>query len=111
MHADLHATRERLRAGLTSAPAELERAITIARSPACEHVFLRTRFDAARAEAADAANAGRPLAGLAVSIKDLFDAAGEITAAGSVVLAAAPPARQDSPAVARLRETMRSSRI
>ena len=103
MHADLHTTRERLRAGLTSAPAELERAIAIARCPACEHVFLRTRFDAARTEAADLANAGRPLAGLAVSIKDLFDAAGETTAAGSLVLADAAPALQDSPAVARLK--------
>ena len=103
MHADLHATRDRLRAGLTTASAELERAIAIAGSPACDHVFLTTRFDAARAEAADPANAARPLAGLAVSIKDLFDAAGETTAAGSVVLADAAPARQDSPAVARLR--------
>jgi Asp-tRNA(Asn)/Glu-tRNA(Gln) amidotransferase A subunit family amidase len=66
-------------------------------------VFLKTRFDQARAEAADPANAARPLAGLAVSIKDLFDAAGETTAAGSVALADAPPAREDSPAVARLR--------
>ena len=103
MHADLQTTRERLRAGLTTAPAELERAIAIAGSAACAHVFLRTRFEAARAEAAGAANAGRPLAGLAVSIKDLFDAAGETTAAGSVVLADAAPALQDSPAVARLR--------
>ena len=46
MLADLHTTRERLRSGLTSAPAEIERAIAIAQSPACEHVFLRTRFDA-----------------------------------------------------------------
>ena len=103
MHADLHTTRERLRAGLTTAGAELERAIAIARSTACDHVFIHTRFDAARAEAADSANGGRPLAGLAVSIKDLFDAAGETTAAGSVVLADAAPAPQDSPAVARLR--------
>jgi aspartyl-tRNA(Asn)/glutamyl-tRNA(Gln) amidotransferase subunit A len=103
MHADLHTTRERLRAGLTSAPAELEEAITIARSRACEHVFVKTRFEAARAEAADGAKADRPLAGLAVSIKDLFDAAGETTTAGSVVLADAAPARQDSLAVTRLR--------
>lgn len=101
---DLHTTREQLLAGLTSAPAELEKAIAVARSPACEHVFLRTRFDAARAEAADPARAGRPLTGLAVSIKDLFDAAAETTAAGSVVLADAAPAAQDSPAVARLRK-------
>ncbi|MDB5945143.1 MAG: amidase-like protein [Ramlibacter sp.] len=100
---DLHTTRERLRAGLTSAPVELEAAIGIAQSPACEHAFLRTRFDAARHEAADPARAARPLAGLAVSIKDLFDAQGEITSAGSTVLAEAAPALRDSPAVARLR--------
>ena len=100
---DLHTTRERLRAGLTSAPAEFDRAIAVAQSPACENVFLRTRFEAARTEAANPSTAGRPLAGLAVSIKDLFDAAGETTAAGSVVLADAAPAQQDSPVVARLR--------
>lgn len=103
MLSDLHATRERLLAGLTTATAELDRAIVIAGSPACRHVFLHTRFDAARTEAGFPANASRPLAGLAVSIKDLFDAAGEITSAGSTVLADAAPAEHDSPAVARLR--------
>ena len=44
-----------------------------------------------------------PLAGLPVSIKDLFDVGGQVTAAGSAVLANAPPARQDALAVARLR--------
>jgi amidase/aspartyl-tRNA(Asn)/glutamyl-tRNA(Gln) amidotransferase subunit A len=44
-----------------------------------------------------------PLAGLAVSIKDLFDVAGQPTAAGSVVLNDAPPAADDCPAVARLK--------
>ena len=100
---DLHTTRERLRAGQSSAPAELDRAIAVAQSPSCEHVFLHTRLEAARTEAADPSTAGRPLAGLAVSIKDLFDAAGETTSAGSVVLADAAPAQQDSPVVARLR--------
>ncbi len=103
MSTDLHTTRDRLRAGLTSAPAELEQAIAIAQSRACEHVFLHTRFDAARAEAANPAQSLRPLAGLAVSVKDLFDAAGEVTAAGSSVLADAAVATQDSAAVARLR--------
>ena len=103
MLADLHTTRERLCAGLTTAPAELERAIAIAGSAVCQHVFLHTRFEAACVEAAGASTVGRPLAGLAVSIKDLFDAAGETTSAGSVVLADAAPAQQDSPAVARLR--------
>src|SRR5690606_6846755 len=44
-----------------------------------------------------------PLAGLPVSIKDLFDVAGEVTSAGSVVLRDAAPASADAPAIARLR--------
>jgi aspartyl-tRNA(Asn)/glutamyl-tRNA(Gln) amidotransferase subunit A len=44
-----------------------------------------------------------PYAGIPISIKDLFDVAGEVTCAGSRVLAGAPPARADAPAVARLR--------
>lgn len=44
-----------------------------------------------------------PLAGLPVSIKDLFDVAGEPTRAGSRVLDDAPLAAADAPAVARLR--------
>src|SRR5467141_4078720 len=43
------------------------------------------------------------LAGLPVSIKDLFDIAGEVTTAGSKILRDAPPATADSVAVARLR--------
>ena len=38
-----------------------------------------------------------------MSIKDLFDVAGEITAAGSTILRDAPAAAADAPAVARLR--------
>jgi aspartyl-tRNA(Asn)/glutamyl-tRNA(Gln) amidotransferase subunit A len=44
------------------------------------------------------------LAGLPVSIKDLFDVKGQTTAAGSRVLSDAAPAARDSAAVARLRE-------
>ena len=44
-----------------------------------------------------------PLAGIPVSIKDLFDVQGDITRAGSKVLAGAPPAVADAPAIARLR--------
>lgn len=61
----------------------------------------------AAAHAADAARtvgyAPSLLAGLPVSIKDLFDIAGQITTAGSRVLSDAPPATSDAPAVARLR--------
>ena len=44
-----------------------------------------------------------PFAGIPVSIKDLFDVAGEVTTAGSVVLCDAAAAAQDAPCVARLR--------
>jgi len=44
-----------------------------------------------------------PLAGLPVSIKDLFDIAGEVTTAGSRILRDAVPAAADAVAVARLR--------
>jgi aspartyl-tRNA(Asn)/glutamyl-tRNA(Gln) amidotransferase subunit A len=45
----------------------------------------------------------RALEGITIAIKDLFDVAGEITAAGSVVLRDRAPALVDAPAVARLR--------
>jgi len=41
--------------------------------------------------------------GLPVSLKDLFDVAGDVTRAGSKVLQTNPPAKNDAPAVARLR--------
>ena len=44
-----------------------------------------------------------PLAGIPISIKDLFDIQGDITRAGSIILADAPPATRDAPAMARLR--------
>jgi aspartyl-tRNA(Asn)/glutamyl-tRNA(Gln) amidotransferase subunit A len=66
--------------------------------------------DAARA-AADSSDARRrsgrplgPLDGVVLSVKDLFDIAGEVTRAGSKVLAEeASPAAVDAPVVARLR--------
>ncbi|RJG06038.1 amidase [Noviherbaspirillum cavernae] len=59
-----------------------------------------TWADAIRAKSIDLS----PLAGLPVSIKDLFDVAGETTLAGSVVRKDAPPATADAPAVKRLRQ-------
>jgi aspartyl-tRNA(Asn)/glutamyl-tRNA(Gln) amidotransferase subunit A len=70
---------------------------------------IYTQFDAARvmadAKALDADDARRagPLAGLMVSIKDLFDEVGQITAAGSAILRRAPAATTDAPVVARLK--------
>ncbi len=60
----------------------------------------------AAARAADQARAAglvaSPLAGLPISIKDLFDVQGQVTRAGSKALAGAP-ASADAPVVARLR--------
>ncbi|MDB5763748.1 MAG: amidase [Herminiimonas sp.] len=72
-------------------------------------VFTRLYPDAARAAAAhaDAMLAADvalpPLAGLPVSVKDLFDIAGEPTLAGSTVLKNAAAAQSDAPVVQRLR--------
>ena len=101
---DLLQTRARLAQGQSSALDEINRAIAVAQSACCQHVFLRASFDEARAQARDEGNAHRPLAGLAVSVKDLFDIAGQPTPAGSKLLANAAPATQDCPAVARLRQ-------
>lgn len=98
-----------LRAGQVSAAALMESSIAAADGPACAQVYLR-RFDLqarATAAAADFAHAAAmplpPLAGLAVSVKDLFDVAGWPTTAGSLAMADAEPAAADCPAVARLR--------
>src|ERR1700726_4015450 len=71
--------------------------------------FVKVYGDNARA-AADAQDRLRkagyvasPLAGLPVSVKDLFDVAGERTLAGSKALDDAPPAAHDAPTIARLR--------
>src|SRR5690349_9360403 len=74
-----------------------------------KRAFTRLYTEQARAtaEAQDRMRAAGvplgPLAGRIVSIKDLFDVAGEPTTAGSIALRDAPPARQDAPAIARLR--------
>lgn len=70
---------------------------------------IYTQFDAVRvmqaAQAldADATRRAGPLAGMMVSIKDLFDEAGQVTAAGSAILRRAPAAPVDAPVVARLK--------
>ena len=103
MRSDLIATRESLLSRPAGGREEMEISVAIAQSAACDKAFLKTSLDEARAAASRPSNATRALAGLAVSVKDLFDIAGQATPAGSVVLADAPPAMQDSPAVARLK--------
>src|SRR5215218_6244998 len=102
MRPDLHATRLSLLAGASDARTEMEHSIAAATSPACEHAFTRTLFEEAR-QAASVAQPRQRMAGLAFSVKDLFDLAGQPTPAGSVVLAHAPAAKADAPAIVRLR--------
>ena len=75
-----------------------------------EKVYTKLYAEPARA-AADASDARRkagvslgPLDGSIVSIKDLFDVAGEPTAAGSLIHAGAAPATRDAVIVQRLRQ-------
>jgi aspartyl-tRNA(Asn)/glutamyl-tRNA(Gln) amidotransferase subunit A len=44
-----------------------------------------------------------PIAGIPISVKDMLDAAGEVTLAGTKALDDAPPAAQDAPVVRRLK--------
>ena len=46
-----------------------------------------------------------PLAGIPISVKDMLDVAGEITLAGTKALDDAPPAKQDSPVIRRLKSS------
>jgi aspartyl-tRNA(Asn)/glutamyl-tRNA(Gln) amidotransferase subunit A len=100
-----------LAAGRTTSVALTEAALARAEDPAGEGARAFTRLDRERALAqARASDLMRghglvpsPLAGIPVSVKDLFDVAGEVTTAGSVVLRDAAPAERDAPVVARLR--------
>ncbi len=101
---------EALDAGRTTSRALTEGCLAAIADPAGEgaRTFIAVRAEAALAQA-DASDALRrtghapgPFAGIPVSVKDLFDIAGQITAAGSRVLANAPPATAHAPVVARL---------
>jgi len=109
MPTDLTQAAADIAAGRLSAQAALDDALGQADSAANRHTFIR-RFDAQARGAARAIDVLRkagaplpPLAGLAVSVKDLFDVAGFPTTAASRSLSDAQPAALDSPAVARLR--------
>ncbi|WP_118179420.1 amidase [Paraburkholderia phosphatilytica] len=100
-----------LAAGRTTSRALVEAALERIADPAGQGstVFLQVDADGARA-AADAHDRLRaagtvlsPLAGIPVSVKDLFDVEGQVTRAGSRALADAPPATADAVAVARLK--------
>ncbi|MCE9524172.1 MAG: amidase [Alphaproteobacteria bacterium] len=97
-----------LSTGKTTSRALVEAALeSIARGGSA---FTFVAAERARAEA-DASAAARarnvvasPLAGIPISVKDLFDVAGETTTAGSIILREAAPASADAPTIARLRK-------
>lgn len=100
-----------LEAGATTSGRLVEECLARIADPKGEgpRAFLKVHADAARA-AADYYDRLRahgvtlsPWAGIPVSIKDLFDMAGDVTTAGSKVLLGQPPAGTDCAAVARLR--------
>ncbi len=100
-----------LDAGRVSSRKLVDAALARIADPAGEgkRSFLRV-YEAEAREAADAQDKLRqagyrlsPLAGLPVSLKDLFDIAGERTRAGSKALDDAPPAMRDATIVARLK--------
>jgi len=98
-----------LRASLTqpgSHAALIDRVLAEAQGPAAAHVYTALFADEARAAAQRADQARGPLgvlAGLPVSVKDLYDVAGRTTMAGSVLRAGEAAATQDAVAVQRLR--------
>ena len=108
MKQDLHAVARAIATGQTSLPDTLLQSRKLSLEPVCAHVYTQHPADvmAAAAEAARNKPAGAtgPLAGLPVSIKDLFDVTGEVTLAGSTAMQGAAPAAADCPAVARLRQ-------
>lgn len=87
---------------MTENPASPIDAHAISQSIACRHVYM-PGYAPGEASTATRSGDGGPLAGMQVSVKDLFDVAGQTTAAGSKVLANSPVASVDSVAVARLR--------
>lgn len=104
MTADLTATLQALRAGKTTPHEQTALALEAARSRACRPAFVKLFEDAATTAPDPSADVqALPLAGLPVSVKDLFDIAGQPTPAGSRVLADGPPATSDAAAVARLK--------
>jgi aspartyl-tRNA(Asn)/glutamyl-tRNA(Gln) amidotransferase subunit A len=98
---DIHNTVAAIRAGRSNAAEEMQRSLDIAQTAACASTFPSLNTSALTQTKATSPNL--PLAGLAISVKDLFDVAGEVSASGSTVMAGNPPALQDAAAVARLK--------
>lgn len=101
---------EALAAGRTTSEKLVRTALERIADPSGEGARAFTEVFASEAMAAAAesdrrraAGSARPLEGVPVSVKDLFDIEGRVTRAGSKVLADEAPARADAEPVARLR--------
>ena len=102
MKSDLIATRQAILNGEIHPQAVVQACLDTAQSPACRDAFILLTPDDAL-QTASSNTASRPLAGLPISVKDLFDVQGQVTAAGSQVLQGVAPAAHDAEAVRRLR--------
>ena len=107
----LEALAGELRGGKTSSRELVEQALAKISDPAGEGARAFIKVDAAGARATadyqdllrSSGRAASPFAGIPISVKDLFDVAGEVTTAGSKVLKDAAPAAADAPAIAALK--------
>lgn len=104
MNTDLTTTLNLIHQGQANPEEEWQKSFDKAQSEACKHVFIETIHETTPWPSKGLDLQNRPLAGLAISIKDLFDVQGQVTRAGSQVLADSPAAKQDCTAVARLRQ-------
>lgn len=103
--------RDRLSRGATTSRALVEEALSRAGASHGEGRLVFTFIDPSRVrQAADGVDALRtagvdlsPIAGIPVSVKDLFDVEGEVTTAGSAVLRGSAPVAADAPVIARLK--------
>ena len=102
--------RAELESGRVSSRELVEQALdaaTVSSEASSTLIAVHAATARATADAIDGLRAARvplpPLAGMPVTVKDLFDEAGQVTRAGSRVLDGAAPAAQDSVAVQRLR--------
>lgn len=98
MISDFTALRSALLQGRTTAAAALAANQEHTRSRACQHAYTHLEESLPTPLALQ-----RPLGGVAVSVKALFDVQGWVTHAGSKVLQGQAPATRDALAVARLR--------
>lgn len=109
---DIVASRRALLKGKLTAAELVERSLAAIASAGDEagRIFVSIDADAARKAAADAdrlyaqgEGANLPLLGIPISVKDLFDVAGQVSTSGTVALRSRPSATKDAVSIGRLR--------